>query len=662
MKIRVINQNDWERTYELDKSIIRIGSQISCDIQLTGNDIQPMHMQLVRAGGKEIKYILRTFADNVKITRGDQVFTGQQMVPYEVLDGDKLVFASYRIILSLEDEQTRVRSSNNMEAKMYIQKRDLSVDSPINGILSLKNTGTEKACQFRMQIRGIPDECLRSAPLPYLYPGGKSTVGFMISHLQTKPSPGFHTVSITLSAPDDYFGEVLEFRQDIYVNPVFKTEIVLEDDSDELRGLNKISDIETKQQEEPEPVASFVQETARMIPGQPVIEKEEPVQNAGKEPVVISGAAKKDVFADEDDEEEDSARRRRSNKKQKINVIRHDDEALKNAFEDEEEPADTVTSAESPEFSEIEEKTEPAPAETPAAQDTPEISAGPEEEPMKPKKSAGRRKKAAIAEDVKADEGPAEEPENIAEEPETRFADEQKMPAAKPKRKPMERTKKAAAEAELKDMEEPHGYAEEAELMAAEKPGSTVEEPEFQPEPVTATESEPQEGPEEAEEEPETAEEDLPDSESVSEPADVPETDEDGSETLPEVGQDASTEEVPGSQSAEEPETPDEVSEPKNESEEAEELPKIIEEDHPNAEAVPETGEMPEVSKEPELPAEEEPEGKAGMNMITGSGKAPIPVVHHNDSFEFTGEDDAPASLSEKEPEVRFVKRGNFDD
>ena len=239
MKIRVINESDWERTYEFDKSIIRVGSQISCDIQLAGNDIQPMLMQFVRSGGKEVKYILRIFGDNVKISRGEQVFTGQQMEPYDMLDGDKVIFGGYRLILSLEDEQTRVRTSKNMEAKMYIQKRELDVDSPINGVLRLKNIGTEKACQFRMQIRGIPDECLRSAPLPYLYPGGQSTVGFMISHLQTKPQPGFHTVSIVLTAPDDYFGETLEFRQDIYVKPVFMNEIVLEDDSAELKGFNK---------------------------------------------------------------------------------------------------------------------------------------------------------------------------------------------------------------------------------------------------------------------------------------------------------------------------------------------------------------------------------------------------------------------------------------
>ena len=417
MKIRVINENDWERTYELDKSIIRVGSQLSCDIQLAGKDIQPMQMQIVRSGGKEIKYTLRIFADNVQIARGEQTFTGQQMVPYDVLDGDKLIFGPYRMTLSLDDEQTRVRSSSNMEAKMYLQKRELAVDSPINGVLRLKNTGTEKACQFRLQIRGIPDECLTTAPLPYLYPGGKSTVGFMISHLQTKPAPGFHTVSISLSAPDDYFGEVLEFRQDIYVNPVFKNEITLEDDSSELTGFNKSQGAETKQQEEPEqkPAASYIQETARMIPGQAVIEKEDLNTDTGKGPVVISGADNKNAFNEEDDDEaENEPRRRRSNRKQKVSVIHHDDGAFSDDPEEEGEPEEAVTPEE---ISEPSGKAEDRiPAEVPASPDKADAPSEPEEVPARSKKSSGRKKKAAPESDEKTD-APAEEPKRPRQRP-----------------------------------------------------------------------------------------------------------------------------------------------------------------------------------------------------------------------------------------------------
>ena len=59
---------------------------------------------------------------------------------------------------------------------------------------------------------------------------------------------------------------------------------------------------------------------------------------------------------------------------------------------------------------------------------------------------------------------------------------------------------------------------------------------------------------------------------------------------------------------------------------------------------------------------EDKPIEKSDEQVITSGGKKPIPVVHHNDSFDFIGEDEPDPSLSEKEPEVLFVKRGNFDE
>ena len=728
MKIRVINENDWERTYELDKSIIRVGSQLSCDIQLSGKDIQPIQMQIVRSGGKEIKYILRIFADNVKISRGEQIFTGQQMVPYDVLDGDKFIFGEYRMTLSLDDEQTRIRSSKNMEAKMYIQKRDLAVDSPINGVLRLKNIGTEKACQFRLQIRGIPDECLTTAPLPYLYPGGKSTVGFMISHLQTKPAPGFHTVSIVLSAPDDYFGEILEFRQDIYVNPVFKNEIILEDDSAELSGFNKAQSTETKQQEEPEqqPAVSHIQETARMIPGQAVIEKEDRKTDAEKEPVVISGADNKNAFAEENDEEENGPRRRRSGKKQKVNVIRHDDDAFKDYFEDEDEPEENVMPEETLESpGEAEEQ---APAEDPASPEKTEAPAGPEEAPVRSKK---KQKVNVIRHDAEAftdDPGDEEEPEKTviaaessessekAEEPapaevpvppeKTETSAEpaeepekaKKSPGRKKKTVPAEEPEKAPAESEPVIIREPEKQAaepevrnkpkkqpkvnkeEQPEMAAVSEPAEVSETPEDKPEFVPADEhyaaeevsgpmpvnepelpeAEPMKPAEpeaknepEAEERPEIPQEKLPAWESVTEPADEPEPAEEKAE--PEEI-DADTE-IFTMRPAEETEQPAEGSGQQSEPATFEEQPDMPEE------ILRDTEQASGSVEGPEKPAEEKSAGKANKeNVITGSGKAPIPVVHHNDSFDFAEEDEPPVPVSAEEPEVRFVKRGSFDE
>ena len=242
MRIRIINDKDWEKSYELDKSIIRVGSQITCDIMISDPDVPALMMQITRSGTIDIRNTMRFFTENLTLTRGDQSFPPDMNMPYEVLDGDKITFSRYRMIIELESDKSRVRQSEHMRAEMFLSDRDLAPDSPISGGLLLKNLGTQRPCQFRLNIKGIPEDCLYSSPLPYLHPGASSSVGFTISHLKTRPAPGFHTVSITLSAPEDYYGEKLEFNQDIYVYPVFDNVMILEDDTDKLTGAVRKSD------------------------------------------------------------------------------------------------------------------------------------------------------------------------------------------------------------------------------------------------------------------------------------------------------------------------------------------------------------------------------------------------------------------------------------
>ncbi len=334
MKIRLINEQDWEKVYELDKSIVRVGSQITCDIQIKGKDIQALHLQIVRSGANEPRFVMRTFADNVRINRGDQAFECRQVAPQLLMDGDKISFGSYRMIIHLEDEHTRTRTSQHIAAEMFLQKRELQMDMPINGALKLKNLGTEKGCQFRMHISGIPNECLKSSPLPYLYPGGEGTVGFMITHLQTKPAPGFHTVSITVNAPEEYFGESLEFNQDIYVMPVFDNEIILEDDSEQMNVPEKSDQqVRTPSDSGKAITEDKLSEPDQMNLRQDAIDEPSPVidRNAA---VILGKDKQKGVFEDEDKEEEPIVRRQQKKKKEKVVVIRHDEERERHAFED----------------------------------------------------------------------------------------------------------------------------------------------------------------------------------------------------------------------------------------------------------------------------------------------------------------------------------------
>ena len=365
MRIRVINQNDWEKNYEFDKSIIRIGNQISCDIMLHETDIQPLQMQLVRVNENEIRYTMRFFGDNITITRGNQSFPAEKITPYNLLDGDKVSFSSYRLIFSMEDEKTRTRSSSHIEAEMFMPRRNLSPETPINGVVKLKNIGTEKACQFHMEISGIPNDCFQFSPLPYLYPGGSSSVGFVISHRQTRPEPGFHTVSITLTAQDDYFGEVLEFNQDIYVTAVFKNDFALVDDSPEIfRDEKRAAQIDSETE-------SAAAENLPVIHDNDIINYDDAdpelmnIPAVPSKPLIVGSndAQKTDIFHEEIEEDPNegiplTARQKR----QRMVVIRHDEEN-RNVFGDDDEEETAADQVEFPQLTRIPEMTAAVPEE-----------------------------------------------------------------------------------------------------------------------------------------------------------------------------------------------------------------------------------------------------------------------------------------------------------
>ena len=88
MRIRIINEKDWERSFELDKSIIRVGSQVTCDVYISDPEVPLLLMQITRSGTIDTSNTMRFFAENITLTRGDRTFPPDKNLPYEVLDGE----------------------------------------------------------------------------------------------------------------------------------------------------------------------------------------------------------------------------------------------------------------------------------------------------------------------------------------------------------------------------------------------------------------------------------------------------------------------------------------------------------------------------------------------------------------------------------------------
>lgn len=261
MDIRVINSEGWERTWQVEKAIARIGSGAGCDVQLADPAISTMHLQLTKTALVDASCTLRCFSQGVHITRGDQVIECTLHSAYELLDHDEIHLSAFRILVDLNSDSIYRRASKHMEAELEMARNNLSPQTPVSGVLLMKNSGSDHPCQLSMKIEGIPDECIQIGPMPYLFPGGSDSVGFVINHNGIRPEPGVHNLSLILSSPNDYFGEMLIFKFPINAGVEFNNEVNLIDDIDELRQQREDQQVPQIEKKSP-PIIPDAEETA----------------------------------------------------------------------------------------------------------------------------------------------------------------------------------------------------------------------------------------------------------------------------------------------------------------------------------------------------------------------------------------------------------------
>ena len=230
MDIRLINSEGWSKEYSFAKPIVRVGSGTNADIRVSYPGLSPVCIQFSMSLQNRQEITARALDENIRIRRGTNTVSCVKGEAYGILEGDAVLFAEYTLLCTRTDSSVRVQKSEHMEASLILSSNVLHENAPIRGTLVLKNTGTDRPCQFRMEMSGIPESCMNAEPLPFLPAGSTATVYFLLKHGKTIPDPEFQTLTLTLMAPDDYFGETLRFTASLFVSPVVDSEFVLCDD------------------------------------------------------------------------------------------------------------------------------------------------------------------------------------------------------------------------------------------------------------------------------------------------------------------------------------------------------------------------------------------------------------------------------------------------
>ena len=279
--VEVIDKGGWRKTFPLNKNIVHIGSDTRNDIVIEswhGSGLAARHLQMVPSTTSSLGYRLVNMGDQ-ELTLGDSALlegppTGNErtLAPRaanDLSDGDVIQLGELMLIFRSnsnggaksvpvaamagaaalasagKDRSTpaalpapvaaaavaaaAVQHGNPIGLQLALDQMRLAPAQPINGIIVIKNQGSQTGVQFKIEVDGFEPDSYDLGPAPILFPNVEKQIPFRLRHPQ-KPQPpaGDQRLTIRVSAPDSYPGEVATASEVIQVVPYIKHSLTLE--------------------------------------------------------------------------------------------------------------------------------------------------------------------------------------------------------------------------------------------------------------------------------------------------------------------------------------------------------------------------------------------------------------------------------------------------
>ena len=256
-EVKIKDNFGWERTVDLEKPLALIGSALSNDICLPeghGGGVAPIHLQLICSGKEEDSFRLFNISDlqvsileqasgfEVPLLPGSARLIGKEDV---LRIGDFLLYFKLLTSEAVVNEQR----TENIGMTLELPETTLHPGEKLSGLISVKNYGARKRCQFEIDLYGLPDDCYQIAPAPLLYPGAEEKLLIRFFHRKTRPNAGPCEIIIRATAAASYPAEQILLHQVINVLPVFDYKMEIEDEVEELK-----MEMEQEEAQQPAPV------------------------------------------------------------------------------------------------------------------------------------------------------------------------------------------------------------------------------------------------------------------------------------------------------------------------------------------------------------------------------------------------------------------------
>ena len=252
--VEVIDKGGWRKVFPLTKNIIHIGGDMRNDIAIEpahGSGLAPRHLQMVTSPTSNLGYRLINMGP-IEIMlgpNGERSLAPRSAI--DIADGDIIRLGDFTFVFQCERNgapaspplinaaispatvsgaSTPVaRKGNPIGLNLALSHAQLVPEQNIEGAITIKNLGDKPGVQFKIEVEGFEADTYEIGPAPILFPGVEKQIQFRLRHPQ-KPQPpaGDHRLTIRVTAPNAYPGEVATASQVIRVVPYMQHSLLLE--------------------------------------------------------------------------------------------------------------------------------------------------------------------------------------------------------------------------------------------------------------------------------------------------------------------------------------------------------------------------------------------------------------------------------------------------
>jgi hypothetical protein len=222
-RIEVINRDGWRKEFKLNQSIAFVGSQTGVDIVLPEPEIVARHLQFVPSTVNRLGYRVINLSSaevQTQVRSSSGMNTPKSLASrgsVELSDGDSVILAGYTLVY-----YGGAQTSNFIQARVELPMTRLELETPLDGVVVIKNAGDKAGVQFVVEVQGWDTRFIQIEPGPVLFPQVEKRCSFRLIHpRQPLPPAGEQTITFVVTAPDAYPGESAAIAQAINIAPFY---------------------------------------------------------------------------------------------------------------------------------------------------------------------------------------------------------------------------------------------------------------------------------------------------------------------------------------------------------------------------------------------------------------------------------------------------------